>query len=85
MNSALITDDGTQIPATQVDWSPKVAGFVLRFPRALNGVPTIKDGQKRFTVQFQIPVAGVATTSANRHVHVEFDLSKMLVGEKLSY
>ena len=85
LNAALITDDGTQIPASQVDWSPKVSGFVLRFPRSSNGIPTIKDGQKRFSVQFQIPVAGVATTSANRHVHVEFDLSKMMVGEKLSY
>lgn len=85
LNAALITDDETSIPLTQVDWSPKVSGFVLRFPRSTNGVPTIKDGQKRFTVQFQIPFAVVATASPNRHVHVEFDFGKMLVGEKLSY
>jgi hypothetical protein len=85
LNAALITDDGTSVPPTKVDWNPKVSGFVLRFPRLTNGVPTVKEGQKRFTVQFQIPFAGVATSSPTRHVHVEFDLGKMLVGEKLSY
>jgi hypothetical protein len=85
LNAALITDDGTPIPPTQVDWNPKVVGFVLRFPRLTSGVPTVKVGQKHFAVQFQIPVAGVATARPSRHVHVEFDLDKMLVDGKLSY
>ncbi len=85
LNAALITDDGTPVPPTQVDWSPKVSGFVLRFPSLTNGVPTVKEGQKQFAVQFQIPPAGVSTAAPTRHVHVEFDLGKMLVGGKLSY
>jgi hypothetical protein len=85
LNAALIADDGTPMPPTQVDWSPKVSGFVLRFPRLTNGVPTVKEGQKHFAVQFQIPPAGVATAASSRHVHVEFDLSKMVANGKLSY
>lgn len=85
LNAALVADDGTAIAQTQVDWNPKVAGFVLRFPRLTNGVQTINDGQKHFAVQFQIPVAGGATALPNRHVHAEFERSKLLVGGKLSY
>jgi hypothetical protein len=85
LDATLTTDDGTPITPTQVDWNPKVSGFVLKFPRLTNGVPTIKDGQKHFAVQFQSPSVGGPPVLPSRHVHVEFDLSKMLVDGKPNF
>jgi hypothetical protein len=87
LDASLIVDDGTPVPPTRVDWNPKLAGFILRFPRITNGVPTIKDGQKHFAVQFQSPSIGGMGEKVipGRRVHSEFDLAKMLVDGKPSY
>jgi hypothetical protein len=87
LDASLITDDGTPIPPTGVDWNPKLAGFILRFPRIKDGVPIIKDGQKHFAVQFLSPTIGGGGEKVipGRRVRSEFDLAKMLVNGKPNF
>jgi hypothetical protein len=85
LNALLITDDETKLAPSRFDMSPKTPGtFDLVFPRLVNGVPAIKDGQKHFSVQFQTPQL-IQPDIPSRHVRVDFDLSKMAVSGKLSY
>jgi hypothetical protein len=77
LRALLVAEDGFKLDASHVNLTPSDATFDITFPRAVEGAPVIKGGQKRFAIQFQNP--------ANQPVRVEFDLSKMLVNGKPSY
>jgi hypothetical protein len=77
LRALLIAEDGFKLGPSRVDPSLQDATFDAIFPRVVNGVPVVQDGQKRFSIQFQSP--------SNQVVRVEFDLSKMLVNGKPSF
>jgi|CZKC01.1.fsa_nt_gi hypothetical protein len=96
LHASLVTDDGAQISATSVHLDQSTKTFDASFPRVIDGVPAIKDGQKYFSIQFQspqvlvvdgrnIPVQPEEVKTPAQSVQVKFDLSKMLVNGKASY
>ncbi len=77
LRTSLVAEDGFKLSPSRVDPNLQEATFDAIFPRVVNGVPVIQDGQKRFSIQFQSP--------SNEPVKVEFDLSKMLVNGKPNF
>jgi hypothetical protein len=87
LNFFLITDNGSQIKATRVDVDSDACTFDAIFPRLVSGVPTIKAGQRRFSIQFESPLLHVFNYQdiPAEAVKVHFDLTKMLVNGKPSF
>ncbi len=81
------TEDGTRVTPARVDIGKNQA-FDLIFPRTKDGLPVIKDRQKRFSIQFQSPQflnSSTGITIPNKRIDLQFDLSKMIVDGKLAY
>jgi uncharacterized membrane protein len=96
LNLSLVTDDGTRIGVTRVEFNRLFRTFDATFPRSIDGVPTIKDGQKYFSIEFQspqvlvvdgldIPIQPEQVMTPAQSVQVKFDLSKMIVDGKPNY
>jgi len=91
LDSSLVTDDGNQVKSIRFDMNEKASyEFDLVFPRLKDGTPTIKEGQKRFSVQFQSPPVDMGTAyptfdTRSKRVRVDFDLGKMEVAGKVNY
>jgi hypothetical protein len=91
LDASLVTDDGNQVKSIRFDMNDKAFyEFDLLFPKLRDGTPVIKDGQKRFSVQFQSPRVDLGLDvntfdSRSQRVRVDFDLAKMAVGNKLTY
>jgi hypothetical protein len=77
LHALLVTEDGFELRASRLDPNLQDATFDAIFPRTVNGVPVVQDGQKRFSIQFQGP--------SSQPVRVDFDLSKMLVNGKPNF
>jgi hypothetical protein len=88
LNAMLVGDDRSQTKAIRVTMNSKEPYTIdFLFPRAIAGTPAIREGQKKFSVQFQSPqlpdVNGLSVP--NQVVVCNFDLSKMVVNGKVSY
>jgi hypothetical protein len=95
LSVSLVADDGTQVSATG-DQLARTGKFLnVTFPRVINGLPTIKLGQKSFSIEFQspqvlfddpgVPVQSQVVKTPAQTVKVKFDLGKMLVGGKPNF
>lgn len=88
LQATLVTEDGKQISPAKVDADPMTPYAIdLYFPRVADGVPSIKAGQKQFSIHFLTPQY-TDTKGVNvlpRRAVVNFDLTKMLVDGKPNY
>jgi hypothetical protein len=96
LDLSLVTDDGTRISATLVEFNQLFRTFDATFPRSIEGVPIFKDGQKHFSIEFQspqvlvvdsqdVPIQPKQVMTPEQSVQVKFDLTKMLVNGKPNY
>lgn len=91
LDASIVTDDGNQVKSSRFDMNDRAFyEFDLVFPKLKDGTPIVKDGQKRLSVQFQSPRVDLGLDvrtfeSQSQRVRVDFDLTKMVVGRKLSY
>jgi hypothetical protein len=86
-SASIATEDGNRVAPIRVDIKTDYS-FDLIFPRAKNGMPEIKEGQRHFSVQFQSPQftnPNQSITVPNKLIAVEFDLGKMDSGGKPDY
>jgi hypothetical protein len=92
---SLVADDGTSISDTSIQFDSSEKCLNVKFPRTVNGAPTIKPGQKSFSIEFQspqvlvandnVPVQSQAVKTPAQSVKVKFDLGKMLVNGKPNF
>ncbi len=91
LDASLVTDGGNQVKSIRFDMNEKTPNeFDLLFPRQKDGTPLIKEGQKRFSVQFQSPQVDLGTAyptfdTRSQRARVDFDLGKMEVAGKVNY